>query len=728
MAIEKAFDIEFIAGMALREKQIQQNYRPIIAVHKWFARRPGTLFRGILLSEFAEGDLRDNYYRCHNYAGLKVADPFMGGGTPLLEANRIGCDVIGLDVNPMANWVVREEIQHLDLESYAAAAETLVQTLRDKVGSFYRTRCLRTGKSVDVKYFLWVKQGECIACDRQFDLFQGYLLAKDVRHPAYVVVCSRCGDLNEVDDPAASNNCLGCHNLLVIKGNVTRNAAACTHCGVINKAPFRREGPPLHRLFAIEYYGGGRSTSRGRLFKKPDEEDLARAQMVESLWQECQSHYVPDDVISAGDETNRLHRWGYKRWREMFNARQLLGLELSAREIKGINDPRVQRALATNLSDLLRYQNMACRYDTMALKSLDIFSVHGFPVGYVQCESNLLGILSPEGTPVGSGGWANIIAKYAKAKRYCEHPFEIEQRGNRKITVPIKGEWIGESRAGEMDRVVELYCESATEHEFLENSLDAVLTDPPYFGMVQYGELMEFCYVWLRKLMGLDFSGMERASAKHHLELTGNETANRDLTHFTEGLSAAYSRAAKALKPGGPLVFTYHHNKIQAYAAVVVAILDAGLTCSASIPCPAEMGGSIHIHGTGSSIVDTVFVCRKHGAVPRSTLFDSAENLADIVRDELAELSAAGMKPSDGDIRCIVYGHLARMAIWNLRSGWDATVPTAHKLSLAQVEMERTAQLDAVRQHLAAAPSRFARAGDLFHERAKMELSDANAF
>ena len=49
--IEKNFDIPFIADLALREKQIQQNYRPIIAVHKWFARRPGTLFRGLLLSD-----------------------------------------------------------------------------------------------------------------------------------------------------------------------------------------------------------------------------------------------------------------------------------------------------------------------------------------------------------------------------------------------------------------------------------------------------------------------------------------------------------------------------------------------------------------------------------------------------------------------------------------------------------------------------------------------------
>ncbi len=80
--IEKNFNIPFIADLALHEKQIQQNYRPIIAIHKWFARRPGTLFRGLLLSEFTEGQLRESFFRAHNLTGIKVADPFMGGGTP----------------------------------------------------------------------------------------------------------------------------------------------------------------------------------------------------------------------------------------------------------------------------------------------------------------------------------------------------------------------------------------------------------------------------------------------------------------------------------------------------------------------------------------------------------------------------------------------------------------------------------------------------------------------
>ena len=105
--IEKRFKTAFVAGLALREKQIQQNYRPIIAVHKWFARRPGTLFRSLLLSEFTDGDLDQEFYRSHNLKGKCVADPFMGGGTPLIEANRAGCDSIGFDINPLAWWIVR---------------------------------------------------------------------------------------------------------------------------------------------------------------------------------------------------------------------------------------------------------------------------------------------------------------------------------------------------------------------------------------------------------------------------------------------------------------------------------------------------------------------------------------------------------------------------------------------------------------------------------------------
>ncbi|MFM5032976.1 DUF1156 domain-containing protein [Aeromonas media] len=692
MSIEKNYNIGFIAAMALREKQIQQVYRPIIAVHKWFARRPGTLFRGLILSEFGSKPVEDIYYHAQNFPDKKVADCFMGGGTPLLEANRVGCDVIGTDINPMATWVVREEIDSLDIDAYKAESTKLLEHLELKFGHLYKTKCPLTGVDADFKYGLWVKTGECSACHKEFDLFPGYMISKNVRHTAYVVVCHNCGDLHEVDDLDTLGSC-HCGCTLKVEGNVKRNKAICPHCDHTNTAPFNTSGAPKHRLFAIEYYNSEISNRPGRLFKKPDQYDLGYVAQAENAFEEIAAQFVPDDSIPTGDETARLLKWGYSKFNELFNHRQLLALEESARYISSITDLRIKRALATNFSDLIRYQNMLCRYDTMALKSLDVFSIHSFPVGYVQCESNFIGIRKPSGVPVGSGGFINIIEKYTKAKNYCSNPFEVAFSGKKKNVVEIHGEWIGEvnyKNNNAKSRYVDIRCGSSTEISIEPNSLDAVFTDPPYYGMVQYGELMHFLYVWLRKLMGSDFVDMEAISTKHADELTGNTTEGRGIDNFAEGLAKIYTRMAHSLKPEAPLVFTYHHNKQEAYLAAGMAILDAGLVCTASLPCPAEMGGSIHISGTGSSIVDTVFVCRKkNNHVDRLLEFKNSNQLIEIIENELDLLMQAGMKPTLGDIRCIAYGHMTRMSISSLHVGWNTKLPTQEKLSRIKMKMDK---------------------------------------
>ena len=685
--IEKDFDIPFIADLALREKQIQQNYRPIIAVHKWFARRPGTLFRGLLLSEFSDKPLREVFYKSNDFPGRHVADPFMGGGTPILEANRIGCNVTGFDINPMSWWIVKQEIEHLDLRAYAKAAESLRATLEKEIGHLYRTLCVLCGShEAHVKYFLWVKVKNCRQCGEEIDLFPGYLLAADSRHPKNVFVCPACGELTEAVSRKNPGKCGRCSAELVLMGAAHRGQSKCSACGTVNFFPEAQRGQPRHRLFAIEYHCQAcRPSHAGRFFKKPDSQDINRITEAEQRRTTMRPRYIPDDEIPSGDETNRLHRWGYRRYREMFNSRQLVALELSARIIDKTEDERVRNALATNLSDLLRYQNMLCRYDTTALKSLDIFSVHGFPVGLIECESNFLGIMDPgRNLCIGSGGWANIIEKYKKAKSYCDNPFEVMHHGHSKKLVQIKGEWIGDHLNGSGPnpvRIVNIECKDAAISDLPDASLDAVFTDPPYFGNVQYAELMDFCYVWLKRLVGQTAKAFSVDSTRNPDELTGNLDMGRDLKHFTEGLSAVFIRMAKALKPGAPLAFTYHHNNIEAYYPVAVAVLDAGLTCSASLPCPGEMGASIHINGTGSSIIDTVFVCRSTGVMQRKWLADSPQEVAKIVQEDLDRLRAGNVNPTPGDIRCVTYGHLIRLAIWSLRLKWKKNEPTASRIA-----------------------------------------------
>jgi putative DNA methylase len=716
MPIEDDFDVPFIAAHARREKQIQQNYRPIIAVHKWFARRPGTLFRGLLLAEFCKGPLRDEFYRPHDFEGLRVADPFMGGGIPLLEANRLGCDVNGFDINPMSYWIVREEIEHIDLTAYKSEADRLVGRLREQVGEAYRTRCAYCNASAVVKYFLWVKRRQCVQCRESFDLFPGYLLSENRRHPNYVVVCRACGELTEAISPSELPNCSACRTPLILDGPARKGSCTCPRCGYRQSYPGSIVAPLDHRLFAIEYYCEDcKADHRGRFFKRPDDDDLEKYETAAARLKRIRARFIPDAAIEPGDETNRLLRWGYRKFRDMFNDRQLFGLEVSARLINEIRDARIRRALVTNLSDLLRYQNMLCRYDTAVLKSLDIFSVHGFPVGLVQCESNLLGIRSSAGTNIGSGGWDNIITKYVKAKSFCDEPFEVSATARRAIPVPTPGEWIGEHRDGRRPRKVRIECADSTSVVLDEGTLDAVITDPPYFGNVQYAELMEFCYVWLKRLAGDADPALLSHTVRDPEELTGNVTFDRGIEHFTNGLSGVFRRMAVALKPTAPLVFTYHHNDLSAYRPLVVAILDAGLVCTRVIPCPAEMGGSIHINGTQSSTIDSVFVCRRPGVVPVKEPPRTPKQLAATVNDDLVQLAKGGVEASEGDIHCITCGHLAQVAIAKLRSTWDSSLPVSRRLCEAASAFTTGIDLATVKRELASAqPKRHVRPMPLF--------------
>ena len=122
---------------------------------------------------------------------------------------------------------------------------------------------------------------------------------------------------------------------------------------------------------------------------------------------------------------------------------------------------------------------------------------------------------------------------------------------------------------------------------------------------------MDFCYVWLRQGLERDLTAFAPQTTRSAQELTGNVTMGRDLAHFADGLSHIYRHYAAGLKNGAPFVFTYHHNELAAYAPLIVAVLDAGMDCTAVLPAPAEMGASLHINGTASSILDSVFVCRR---------------------------------------------------------------------------------------------------------------------
>jgi hypothetical protein len=108
------------------------------------------------------------------------------------------------------------------------------------------------------------------------------------------------------------------------------------------------------------------------------------------------------------------------------------------------------------------------------------------------------------------------------------------------------------------------------------------------------------------------------------------------------------------------------------------------------------MGASIHISGTGSSVVDTVFVSRSTGVVSRRTLARTVGEFAMIVIEDLDKLRLGGLKPTQGDTRCIIFGHLVRMTVWSLRTTWDIDLSVQRKLEVVAHHLASLPRLEAL--------------------------------
>ncbi|WP_143299100.1 DUF1156 domain-containing protein, partial [Candidatus Brocadia sapporoensis] len=176
-AIEDSFPIVEINRLAVPERNA---FKPIYQMHKWFARRASCVFRAILLASMkpAGTDIMEEFYKDHtndpDTNGVKILDPFMGGGTTVVEALRLGCHVTGIDLNPVAWFIVRTEVEPVDIDRLRDAFKRLEErktctgkSVKEELLSHYKTECPCCGASSDVPFnklifthiFYWTNAG-----------------------------------------------------------------------------------------------------------------------------------------------------------------------------------------------------------------------------------------------------------------------------------------------------------------------------------------------------------------------------------------------------------------------------------------------------------------------------------------------------------------------------------------------------------------------------------------
>ncbi|MDI6725766.1 MAG: DUF1156 domain-containing protein, partial [Smithellaceae bacterium] len=220
-AIEESFPIVEINRLAVPERNA---FKPIYKMHKWFARRASCVFRAILLGAMkpAGADIMAEFYKDHtddpDTKGVRILDPFMGGGTTVVEALRLGCHVTGIDLNPVAWFIVKSEAEPVDIDKLKAAFRRLEErptasgkSVKEELLSHYKTECPCCGagrEEADIIYTFWVKMATCAdpTCRQEVPLFSSYIIAVKTPTVRYVsdYECTSCKKVFDLEVDRAS--------------------------------------------------------------------------------------------------------------------------------------------------------------------------------------------------------------------------------------------------------------------------------------------------------------------------------------------------------------------------------------------------------------------------------------------------------------------------------------------------------------------------------------------
>lgn len=239
VCLEVDYPITPINALARLEATSGAAKKPIYQMSKWWARRQSSAFRSLLIAAATKAPsdtsqaaklVWDHYYCNHQKSGafrkLRVLDIFMGGGTTLVEGARLGFQMVGIDLNPVAWFVTKNELSCSDPEQVKELFEDIEVKVKPLVQPFYTTTCPRghtgrwvdreTGKVVNIDpaeispdqrglyrwegpeiiYTFWAKHGPCNArgCNHRTPIFRSPVIAEK-KLTAYFIpsVCPSCG-------------------------------------------------------------------------------------------------------------------------------------------------------------------------------------------------------------------------------------------------------------------------------------------------------------------------------------------------------------------------------------------------------------------------------------------------------------------------------------------------------------------------------------------------------
>jgi len=654
--IEGDFPFSQLSLIAERESWRKEIYRPVYYLHKWWAKRLGSVFRGILLAACLDEteDFWQRFYSPNDFKETTVFDPFMGSGVTIGEAIKLGCKVVGRDINQVAFLSCLASMSKYSQAEVLSTYQSLEEKLAPTLLSYFRTNT-KDGEEATVLYYFLVKSVTCPECSLGIDLYATRMFSRNAvprKDPLARGICPTCEEVNLTTYDAIEVCCPECDSTYdPRKGNIKGSVVTCNHC----QNTFRL----VDRMKQLEVPLGFRRYAKMILtrdgtkrYEPMNEGDAVLERQVAAEYEAIVDHF-PQVRVAPGYNTDQMLKHNYRFWHQLVSDRQLVCIKHMIDEIKGIERDDLRLLFACFFSGTLEFNNLFSSFKgegTGAVRHM--FAHHILKPEMMPIEANIWG------TNKSSGAFSRLFrSRVERALAYKADPFELRMNGSKSIKVhginkPI-GPPVSRSLREFQSDSEAIYLSSGDSGctDLADGSVDLVITDPPFFDNIHYSELADFFYYWLNQTLEISSESSTRSP---------REVQDTDPGRFKTKLTSVFAECRRVLRSDGLFIFTYHHARHEGWAALHQAIRHAGFVCIQSYPIKAEMSVSVPLKQAKSPIhLDLIVICKKESQ--SNSLQRGQLDIAEVVssaRRQVTSLREAGIKVSLGDAKVIFMGGL----------------------------------------------------------------------
>lgn len=449
-----------------------------------------------------------------------VLDPFCGGGVTIYEGLSKNRKVIGFDLNPLAIFLVRNMIRKLDdLSTLMSAYDQTATFIRHLYGNYNMVPAKGGTKSSNRKDLIPIDWNEL----------------------AFKVICNYCGSTILLsNENKKQNGRYHCQNKKC-KGSESMN-------GYIEPKDCRRIG--YEYLYSIISTNG-----ETRKINFDTKRQLQIKRHLVFLRNQLKKNNVKlgNDLIPLKWDRqleDLLERKGIRTFQELFTERNLIINSLVLDFIKKLSIPEdISELLRVVFSSSLRDTNiMAFTNEGWQSGKPTTWSKHAYWIPSQFCEVDICSAFQKAFDRVKNAVIFNNQQPYEA--RLTKNFEDLNAQAN-----------------------ILLQIGSLADSDIPDESIDAIITDPPYGSNVQYLELSHFWYVWNKDLYGSGAPAFNKEAVSNRKK---NFAGAKSLQDYEDNLFAVFSRCYKVLKPDGRLVMTFNNKDIGAWLALLLSVFRAG--------------------------------------------------------------------------------------------------------------------------------------------------------